>query len=169
MKPGRQSLILEIILEKEIETQNQLLEELARRGVKSTQATLSRDLKDMRLIKVMGSSGRYCYAASGRDEEADKTEEGEAVSEPTNGRDEESGVSDRLRKILRQSVVSYDVAQNLFIIKTLPGLASAVCSAFDGMELEEIVGTLAGDDTGFIALRSTEAAMNLYHKIEELL
>ena len=123
MKPGRQNAILEIIAEKDIETQNQLMQELAARGVKSTQATLSRDIKDMRLVKELGPSGNYRYVVAAKAETTD--------------------LDMRLKKILRESLVSYDVAQNLLVIRTLPGLASAACSAFDSMEIENLVGTLA--------------------------
>ena len=148
MKPGRQSAILEIISEKDIETQNQLMKELAARGVKSTQATLSRDIKDMRLVKELGPNGSYRYVVATKSETAD--------------------LDQRLKKILRESLVSYDVAQNLLIIRTLPGLAPAACSAIDGMEIENLVGTLAGDDTAFLAMRDKESAIKLYHEIETI-
>lgn len=148
MKPGRQNAILEIIAEKDIETQNQLMQELAARGVKSTQATLSRDIKDMRLVKELGPSGNYRYVVAAKAETAD--------------------LDMRLKKILRESLVSYDVAQNLLVIRTLPGLASAACSAFDSMEIENLVGTLAGDDTAFLAMRDKESAVKLYHEIETI-
>lgn len=148
MKPGRQNAILEIIAEKDIETQNQLMQELAARGVKSTQATLSRDIKDMRLVKELGPSGNYRYAVAAKAETTD--------------------LDMRLKKILRESLVSYDVAQNLLVIRTLPGLASAACSAFDSMEIENLVGTLAGDDTAFLAMRDKESAVKLYHEIETI-
>ena len=147
MKSGRQSEILRIIAERDIETQNQLLEALAACGIKSTQATLSRDIKDMRLVKELGPNGTYRYAAP--HSVADDTEE-------------------RLTKIFRESIVSYDVAQNLFIIRTLPGLANGACSAIDAMHVEGLVGTLAGDDTAFLAMRDQEAAQKLYHEIEML-
>lgn len=146
MKPDRQSMISKIIAEQDIETQSQLLRALEERGVKSTQATLSRDLRDMRLVKELGPSGRYRYAESAKSESED--------------------YDLRLKKILRESVISYDYAQNLLVIKTLPGLASAACSAIDGMEISGLVGTLAGDDTAFLALRDNAAAMELYHRIE---
>lgn len=148
MKPGRQNAILEIISEKDIETQNQLMQELAARGVKSTQATLSRDIKDMRLVKELGPSGNYRYVVAAKTETTD--------------------LDMRLKKILRESLVSYDVAQNLLVIRTLPGLASAACSAFDNMEIENLVGTLAGDDTAFLAMRDKESAVKLYHEIETI-
>ena len=148
MKPGRQNAILEIIAEKDIETQNQLMQELAARGVKSTQATLSRDIKDMRLVKELGPSGNYRYVVAAKAETTD--------------------LDMRLKKILCESLVSYDVAQNLLVIRTLPGLASAACSAFDSMEIENLVGTLAGDDTAFLAMRDKESAVKLYHEIETI-
>lgn len=148
MKPGRQNAILEIISEKDIETQNQLMQELAARGVKSTQATLSRDIKDMRLVKELGPSGNYRYVVAAKAETTD--------------------LDMRLKKILRESLVSYDVAQNLLVIRTLPGLASAACSAFDSMEIENLVGTLAGDDTAFLAMRDKDSAVKLYHEIETI-
>lgn len=148
MKPGRQNAILEIIAEKDIETQNQLMQELAARGVKSTQATLSRDIKDMHLVKELGPSGNYRYVVAAKAETTD--------------------LDMRLKKILRESLVSYDVAQNLLVIRTLPGLASAACSAFDSMEIENLVGTLAGDDTAFLAMRDKESAVKLYHEIETI-
>ena len=75
----------------------------------------------------------------------------------------------RLRKIFKEGVLSYDIAQNLLVIKTLPGLAPAACSALDSMEIDGLVGTLAGDDTAFIAMRDNVAAQSFYHEIEELI
>ena len=148
MKSGRQSAILEIISQRDIETQHQLLTALAERGVKSTQATLSRDIKDMRLIKELGPKGNYRYVAARA--EADDFEE-------------------RLRKILKESVMSYDVAQNLVVIKTLPGLGQGACSAIDSMEIKGLVGSLAGDDTVFLAMRDNESALEFYHEVESIL
>ena len=147
MKSARQTEILQIIAERDIETQQQLLEALAERGVKSTQATLSRDIKDMRLVKELGPSGTYRYVATHNDSD---------------------NYDERLRKIFRESIVSYDVAQNLFIIRTLPGLANGACSAIDAMHVEGLVGSLAGDDTAFLAMKDNEAAKKLYHEIEML-
>lgn len=149
MKPGRQSIIMEIISEKDIETQNQLLEELAARGVKSTQATLSRDIRDMRLVKELGPNGNYRYSAA---------------SKPST-----AALDIKLRNIFKECVLSYDIAQNILVVRTLPGLASGACSALDGMEIDGLVGTLAGDDTAFIAMRDNAAAQALYHEIEGLL
>lgn len=150
MKPGRQSVILEIISQQDIETQNQLLQALAARGIKSTQATLSRDIKDMRLVKELGPNGNYRYTTAAAKTGADDFEQ-------------------RLRKIFKESVVSYDVAQNLLIIRTLPALASAACSAIDSMDIDGFVGSLAGDDTAFLAMKDNASAQALYHEIEMLL
>ncbi|MGM9585920.1 MAG: arginine repressor [Candidatus Limivicinus sp.] len=149
MKPGRQSVILKIISERDIETQHQLMQALAERGIKSTQATLSRDIKDMRLVKELGPNGNYRYVQAAKPEQDDSSE--------------------RLRKILKESLVSFDLAQNLLVIKTLPGLAPAACSAIDGMHIENLVGTLAGDDTAFLAMRDNESALRFYHEIETIL
>ena len=148
MKPGRQNVILEIIEKQDIETQNQLLEALALRGIKSTQATLSRDIKDMRLVKELGPNGNYRYTAPVKAEHED--------------------ISPRLRTIFKESLVSYDIAQNILVIKTLPGLAPASCSALDNMEVEGLIGTLAGDDTAFLAMRDNECAKRLFHELEIL-
>jgi arginine repressor len=104
MKSARQAKILEIIAQQDIETQHQLMEALRAHGVKSTQATVSRDIKELRLVKELSGSGRYRYVAVGRDELVD--------------------YESRLRKIFRESVTSYAVAQNIIVIKTLPGLAN---------------------------------------------
>ena len=148
MKPGRQSAILEIIAERDIETQHQLLQALAERGVKSTQATLSRDIKDMRLVKELSPKGNYRYVAA---------------------RPEQDDFDERLRKIFKESVISYDVAQNLVVIKTLPGLGQGACSAIDAMDIRGLVGSLAGDDTLFLAMRDNESANALYHEIESII
>lgn len=149
MKPGRQSVILDIIQHQNIETQRQLQDALLERGVKSTQATLSRDIKDMRLVKELGPNGSYRYSVSGRSEEDDARQ--------------------RLQKIVRESVVSYQTAMNLLVIKTIPGLAPAVCSAVDGMLIEGLAGTLAGDDTAFLAMVSVETCEKLYHQLESII
>ena len=148
MKPGRQSVILDIITHENIETQRQLQEALLARGVKSTQATLSRDIKDMRLVKELGPNGSYRYTVSGRSDSDDARQ--------------------RLQKILRESVISYNSAMNILVIKTLPGLASAACSALDCMTIEGLVGTLAGDDTAFCAMASLEACEKLYQVLDSI-
>ena len=149
MKNGRQNAILEIISGQYIETQSQLMEALAARGIRSTQATLSRDIRELRLYKETGADGRVHYV---------KPAEAEERTADT-----------RLQKILRECVVSFEPAQNILVLKTLPGLASAACSAFDGMEIPGLVGTLAGDDTAFLAMKNNEYAEAFYESVEELL
>lgn len=149
MKTSRQTKILEIITEKDIETQHQLMEALCSHGVRSTQATVSRDIKELRLVKELSSDGRYRYVAAGRDELVDYDQ--------------------RLRKIFRESVTSYAVAQNIIVIKTLPGLAGAACSTLDGMNIHDLVGTIAGDDTAFLAMHDNEAAKRFCRDIEDML
>lgn len=149
MKSARQEKILEIIAKKDIETQNQLMEELRHLGVKSTQATLSRDIRDLHLVKEQGPSGNYRYV--------------------TGGKDSPSDYDTRLKKILRESVVDYAVAQNIVVIKTLPGLASAAGSALDSMNIHHLVGSIAGDDTLFMAMKDNTSAEHFVREIENLL
>ena len=149
MKMDRQNVIMEIITKQDIETQNQLLEALAARGVKSTQATLSRDIRDMRLIKELEPNGQYRYGMVASQDNAD--------------------LGARLKKIFKECVLSYDLAQNILVIKTLPGLAQAAGSTLAGMDIPGLVGTIAGDDTAFLALKDPDAAVKLYHELEQLL
>ena len=149
MKSARQEKILEIIGKYEIETQNQLMERLLAEGVKSTQATLSRDIRDLHLVKEMGPSGTYRYVTGAKDAFSDHDA--------------------RLRKIFRECVLSYAVAQNLLVIRTLPGLANAACSALDGMNILGLVGSIAGDDTAFLAMRDNASAERFSKEIEKLL
>lgn len=149
MKSSRQNVILQIISENDIETQAQLITALAERGVSSTQATLSRDIKDLQLVKELGENGKYRYVISGKSKNVDH----EA----------------RLKKIFRESVTSICVAQNIIIIKTLPGLASAACSTLDTMHIDNLAGTLAGDDTAFIAMKDNASAEDFCKMIEDMM
>lgn len=145
----RQAKILEIIEKEEIETQDELSSRLTELGYTATQATISRDIKDLRLVKVLAASGKYKYVEAGRRED--------------------TGISGRLKTIFRESVTSFEQAQNLVVIKTMPGLAPAACSALDSIRIESVVGTIAGDDTAFLALKDAAAAEELIHTIRELL
>ena len=138
MKPSRQAKILELIENKDIETQEQLLVELEACGFTTTQATISRDIKELRIIKELGSNGLYRYSAASKQMEPN--------------------CSAKLNSIFKQSVVACDHAQNIVVIKTMPGLASAACSAIDAMSFDMIVGTLAGDDTAFLVMRDNSSA-----------
>ena len=149
MKTSRQEMILSIVERENIETQNQLMEGLAREGVKSTQATLSRDIRDLHLVKELTAEGTYRYVAGGKDGAFDH--------------------DTRLRKIFRECVVDYAVAQNLIVIKTLPGLADAACSTLDSMNIPNLVGSIAGDDTAFVAMKDNASAEHFCTEIEKLL
>ena len=149
MKKERQRAVLQVIAETDVETQNQLIEELEKIGIESTQATVSRDIKELHLIKELTSRGTYRYAISDRPDIQNNTI--------------------RLKSIFRESVLSYASAQNLVIIKTLPGLASAACSTIDSMGIKSIVGSIAGDDTGFIAMNDTPSAEKFCKEIEDML
>jgi len=140
MKSQRQQLILSLVAQSDIETQAELMEVLEASGVASTQATVSRDIKELRLYKELSPEGKYRYAVQpGREEPKDE-------------------VDPRLRTIFREAVVSCDFAQNLIVLRTLPGLAQAVCAAVDAMGIEGLLGSVGGDDTAFLAMRDTESA-----------
>ena len=149
MKNDRQSMILEIISQENIETQEQLLVRLQERGITSTQATISRDIKQMHLIKEPVGHGVYKYAVSGNRTRLNFAE--------------------KLRTIFRESITSIDSAQNIVVIKTMPGLASAACAALDTMDFQGIVGTLAGDDTIFILMRTEVLAETLCNEVKSML
>lgn len=149
MKGIRQSEILAIIAADSIETQEQLLTELRNRGINATQATISRDIKELHLVKELTEQGGYRYALPEQ-------------SGPSN-------VTSRLRTIFRESVVSYDCAQNLVVVKTMPGLGSAAGAALDDMDIPDLVGTLAGDDTVLLILHTTQNAQNFCAQMHQLL
>ena len=149
MKSQRQTKILEIIASKDIETQEQLLEELRQAGFHSTQATISRDIKELRILKDLTAMGTYRYSI---------------------GNKETSGAfSNRLNTIFKESVISYDYAQNIVVVKTLPSLAPAAGRAIDAMNMSVVVGTLAGDDTLLIIMRDVQAAIGFCIEIKKLL
>lgn len=149
MKNDRQSQLLQIISEENIETQEQLLERLQDRGIRSTQATISRDIKELHLIKEPAGQGRYRYAVS-----VHKTK---------------LNFADRLRTIFRESILSVDCAQNLVVLKTMPGLASAAAAAIDSMEITYMVGSLAGDDTVLLIMRDLDDAVEFSNEVKEML
>lgn len=149
MKSQRQSKIMEIISNRNVETQEQLLAELQNAGFRSTQATISRDIKELRIVKELTSFGTYRYTAS-----ADEVG---------------STFSSKLNTIFRECITSFDYAQNIVVIRTLPGLASAAASAIDAMNMSVIVGTIAGDDTVFIVMRDNNSAGAFCGEIKNLL
>ncbi len=130
-KYTRQRKILEIIEKYDVETQEELAEFLKRAGIEITQATISRDIKELRLVKVLTKNGTYKYAVVD---------------------DRLEGTTDRLITIFRNSVISLDIAGHIVVLKTLPGAAQVCGSAIDSLKLNGVVGTLAGDDTVFVAV-----------------
>lgn len=149
MKFKRQAAIVELIGQQEIKTQEELSEKLKERGFTATQATISRDIKELQLVKVSSESGGYCY------------------STPDNG-----GSTlhlPRLKNIFRECVIKVDRAQNLVVVKTLVGMANAAAAAIDAMKIDTIVGTLAGDDTIVIIMRTNDEAEHLCRLIADLL
>ena len=149
MKSKRHEEILRSIEEVDVETQDQLLEQLRLRGVTSTQATISRDIKELHLIKELTGYGTYKYVVSER-----KTS---------------LNFAGRLRTIFKEGVTSFDMAQNIVVVKTMPGLASAACAAVDGMEIPDLVGSLAGDDTALLIMRTNDAAAEFCNEIHKML
>ena len=148
MKSARHNLILEIIETKDIETQEELAEELLNRGVKVTQATVSRDIKELRLLKVLSEHGGYKYATVER---------------------AEKGMNDRFARILADSIVSVESVNNLIVVNTLTASANAAGEAIDSMRWNEVMGTIAGDNPLLIITRSNEAAETLVTRFNSLL
>lgn len=147
-KSERQACLLSLIREKEIGTQEELVSSLIDRGFYATQATISRDIKDLGIIKVAGRQGQQKYIAMDKGSEAP---------------------SGRLMKVFAEAVLQIDTAVNLVIIKTLPGMAQASASALDSMKLPEVAGTIAGDDTVFVACRSLEQASGLQNLLTKMM
>lgn len=148
MKTGRHAQILDIIAEHPIETQDELLTRLREEGFKATQATISRDIKDLRLVKTLGSDGKYRYVSASRSS---------------------TDIRTNFSNLFSTSVNSIDVAQNLVVIKTLSGMAQAVCAALDSADYSSVVGTIAGDDTIFIACRTADLAVSLTEELKKLI
>lgn len=139
MKFQRQAKILDLIDQFEIETQEELSEHLRDLGYTTTQATVSRDIKELRLIKILSSTtGKYRYAV--------------ASSEV------ENSFTNRLRNIFKECVTEISYAQNMVVIKTLPGLGQAAAMAIDAMRDKRVIGTLGGDDTVFIVMQDSSVA-----------
>ena len=141
MKTVRQVTILDIIEKNDIETQEELADALRLRGIQVTQATVSRDIKELRLVKEISPSGNYRYAPASADETSDAAR--------------------RLEGIFQDACLSFDYALHTVVIRTLPGLAQAVGSALDSMDHENVVGSIAGDDTVVIIMRNAATAERL--------
>ena len=148
MKTKRQSKILELIHKNDIETQEELLANLLDAGFAVTQATVSRDIRDMKLTKISTESGKQKYAALN-----EKVE----------------NLSEKYVRVLRDGFVSMDVAQNILVIKTVSGMAGAVCASIDAMNINEIVGSIAGDDTIMCAIRTVEDTVAIMKKLRKVI
>ena len=147
MKIKRQAKILEIIEERSIETQDELIRALEENGFRATQATVSRDIKELRLIKTLNGDDKYCYAVM--------TEKTETV--PT-----------KFLSIFQDAVENIDFAGNLVVVKCLSGMAQAACAAMDSLRWESVVGTLAGEDTFVCITRTNESAIELVEELKKL-
>lgn len=149
MKYLRHSKIIELINKYDIETQKQLAELLEKSGFNVTQATVSRDIKELRLIKVLNSKGKYKYA--------DSQEKGEM------------SYTNRFLKLFKDAVLSVDSSGNIIVVKTLVGSANAAAAAIDALNLEDIIGTIAGDDTIFLLLKNEEAVEKVTEKFLDMM
>ncbi len=148
MKRVRQVTILDIIVKNEIETQEELADALRQRGIQVTQATVSRDIKELRLLKVLTPMGTYKYAT------ADKAE---------------NGLTDRFIRMLAESVLSVAASANMIVIKTLSGSASVAAEALDSFHWPEVLGTIAGDNTIFMVVRTMDEVQTVVDRIQEMM
>ncbi|HPQ46822.1 MAG TPA: arginine repressor [Clostridia bacterium] len=140
MKHNRHIKILSIIQERSIRTQEELAEALLSAGYNVTQATVSRDIKDLKLVKKTDETGNVRYSADKKNKEV---------------------ISERLITVLKQSYISSDPAGNLLVVKTLPGMAQAAASAIDAYDFENLAGTIAGDDTIFVAMKTYDDVLSM--------
>ncbi len=148
MRNKRHEAILDLITKNNIETQQELTIALSSIGFDVTQATVSRDIKELRLLKKLNDSGRYVYA-------------------PHTSKNSE-GVTDKMSIILSKSIISVDYALNTVVIKTLAGMAQGAASVLDALQFSECLGTIAGDDTIFVTVRSENAAQKLCKKLKSM-
>ena len=148
MKTRRHAKILELIRERDIETQDELLRHLREAGFDVTQATVSRDIKELRLIKTLSGSGRYKYST---------------------GSDGSADMSSKFHSLLTDSALSVDYAMNMLVIKCMNGMAQAVCASMDAMYWKDFVGTLAGEDTILVVCRTEAAARETMEELQKLI
>ena len=148
MKTRRHAKILELIKEHDIDTQDELLRHLREEGFDVTQATVSRDIKELRLVKTLSRSGKYKYSTG---------------SETTND------MSAKFYSLFSDSVLSVEAAMNMLVVKCMTGMDQAVCASMDAMHWQNFVGTLAGEDTIFIVCRSEAAAQEAQEEFRKLM
>ena len=147
MKKDRQRAIRSLVQSRDIETQEELTQALLEHGFSVTQATVSRDIRELRLLKVLSADGQYKYA----------------LPKAT-----DHGMNDRFIRILKESVMAVTVSEQLLVIKTLTGSANAAAEALDSMQWPEVLGSIAGDNTIFMAVASHEVADDIHQRIMEL-
>jgi transcriptional regulator of arginine metabolism len=148
MKTRRHAKILELIREKDIDTQEELLDYLRQSGFDVTQATVSRDIKEMRLVKTLSGKGKYRYST---------------------GRENALDISSKFYSLFGDSVISVESAQNILVIKCLTGMAQAICASMDTMNYQGFLGTLAGDDTIFVVCKNTDTAIEKQEQLKTLI
>ena len=148
MKTNRHGRIIELIQEFDIETQEELADHLREEGFSVTQATVSRDIRDLKLSKVTIGNGKQKYILLHHDD---------------------SHLADKYIRVLKDGFISMDNAQNILVVRTVSGMAMAVAAALDAMKLKEIVGSIAGDDTIMIAVRTTQETKEVMERIKEIL
>lgn len=148
MKLRRHEAIIDLVNNQDINTQEELMENLQKQGFKVTQATVSRDIKELRIFKALGKDGKYRYSTGGR-----------------NALDKTSG----FESLFASSVEEVDSAENIVVIKTMTGMAQAVCMSLDNIDFENIVGTIAGDDTIFVLCRNLKATEKMLNKFRKLI
>ena len=148
MKLRRHEAIIDLVNNQDINTQEELMENLQKQGFKVTQATVSRDIKELRIFKALGKDGKYRYSTGGR-----------------NALDKTSG----FESLFASSVEEVDSAENIVVIKTMTGMAQAVCMSLDNIDFDNIVGTIAGDDTIFVLCRNLKATEEMLNKFRKLI
>jgi len=149
MKQKRQEKILEIISKNNVTTQGNLMDLLKQNGFNATQATLSRDIRELRLVKVMSENGLYKYAVPSH----------EKVTE----------LGTKFRSIFAEAVIGVDYAFHIVVLKCHTGMANAACAALDNMKMRDVVGSIAGDDTIFILLRTEQQALKFVSEIKQII
>ena len=149
MKTDRHNIILKLITEKDIETQEDLLALLKEEGYNATQATISRDIRELRLTKIATDSGKQKYAVM-------------------HGHGNTHDVSEKYIRVLHDALISVDTAQNILVLKTVAGMAMGVAAAVDSLHIEGVVGCIAGDDTVFCAIKTVEGTFEVAEKIKKL-
>ena len=147
MKTRRQAKILELIQRNDVETQEELSAYLVREGFQVTQATVSRDIRELKLTKIAMDNGKQKYAVI---------------------TDADSGMMEKYARVLREGFISMDLAKNIVVIRTVSGMAGAVCAAIDAMKFQEMVGSIAGDDTIICIIRDDEEAVKIMKKLRKI-